>query len=71
LTTRLLPGRPRGRVILVVLCCAACTPGGGARDGSDAVKLGEEQAITRATEMLESRPPAEVPTTVALPTEQR
>jgi hypothetical protein len=72
LTTRLLPGRrQRGRVILAVLFCAACTPSGGLQDDPDAAKLGEEQAITRAAEMLEAHPPAEAPRPAAPPAEQR
>jgi len=53
-----VPGRNHGWALLAAACCAACAPGGDTQRDADAVKLGEERAITRAAEMLESRPPA-------------
>jgi hypothetical protein len=65
-----MPGRQHGWALLAAIGCAACTPGGTARGDSDAVKLPEEQAIARAAEMLEARPPAsptETPAATATP----
>lgn len=55
MAARLPPGAMRGWAVLAMLCCAACAPRGTQDDGKTA-RLGEDAAIGRAAEMLESRP---------------